>query len=32
VLVGRGDGNDFASTSLARDVPSRARRVRRIAS
>jgi nitroreductase len=30
VLVGRADGNDVASTSLDRDVPSRAQRVRRV--
>jgi len=31
VLVGRGDGHDVASSSLAREVPSRAARVRRVA-
>jgi hypothetical protein len=30
VLVGRGDGNDIASSSLGRNVPRRAQRVRRI--
>lgn len=30
VLVGRGDGNDVPSASLAREVPSRASRVRRV--
>lgn len=30
VLVGRADGRDVASSSLARDVPSRRRRVRRV--
>ena len=30
LLVGRGDGHDFASTSLAREVPTRPMRVRRI--
>ena len=30
VLVGRGDGHDIRSTSLARDVPSRTSRVRRV--
>jgi nitroreductase len=30
VLVGRGDGNDVTSSSLQRDVPSRASRVRRV--
>jgi hypothetical protein len=30
VLVGRSDGHDVASSSLARDVPSRASRVRRV--
>jgi chromosome condensin MukBEF MukE localization factor len=30
VLVGRADGNDVASRSLERDVPSRVSRVRRI--
>jgi len=30
VFVGRGDGNDQASASLSRDVPSRQARVRRV--
>jgi nitroreductase len=30
VLIGRGDGNDVASTSLRRAVPSRRARVRRV--
>jgi hypothetical protein len=30
VLVGRGDGNDSASSSLSRSVPPRKARVRRV--
>jgi hypothetical protein len=30
VLIGRADGNDVASSSLARDVPSRDARVRAV--
>ena len=30
VLIGRADGNDVSSASLARDVPARATRVRRV--
>ena len=30
ILIGRGDGNDVASKSLQRDVPSRSDRVRRV--
>jgi hypothetical protein len=30
VLIGKGDGNDVASASLARDVPSRESRVRAV--
>ena len=30
VLIGRADGNDVRSASLARDVPSRASRVRAV--
>jgi hypothetical protein len=30
VLVGRADGRDVASSSLARDVPARRERVRRL--
>jgi len=30
ILIGRGDGNDVASSSLGRDVPSRHERVRRL--
>jgi len=30
ILIGRGDGNDVASKSLQREVPSRSNRVRRV--
>jgi len=30
ILIGRSDGNDVASKSLQREVPSRSNRVRRV--